>query len=177
MYNLYMTYLGDSVEQWMKWGGYKSGGVLTITLGMNNLSGWERTWKNFRKLTKNRTLYYPALHITSFFFLSHLISFFRDTTTIRLCTSLLALLAQLDRALPPFIAKVGIDSQVHLKLLVCSFTARTTSTFKYLLSQFTSSSSSSYALLTYKIIVIYCRMNHIFCDCIWRNKDLGFFVL
>ena len=108
MYNLYMTYLGDSVEQWMKWGGYKSGGVLTITLGMNNLSGWERTWKNFRKLTKNRTLYYPALHITSFFFLSHLISFFRDTTTIRLCTSLLALLAQLDRALPPFIAKVGI---------------------------------------------------------------------
>ena len=29
-------------------------------------------------------------------------------TTIRLFTSLLALLAQLDRALPPFIAKVGI---------------------------------------------------------------------
>ena len=29
-------------------------------------------------------------------------------TTIRLCTSLLALLAQLDRALPPFIAEVGI---------------------------------------------------------------------
>ena len=81
-------------------------------------------------------------------------------TTIQLCTSLLALLAQLDRALPPFIAKVGIDSQVHLNLLVCSFTARTTSTFQYLLSQFTS--SSSYALLTYKIIIINCRMKHIF---------------
>ena len=37
------------------------------------------------------------------------------------------------------------------------------------------SASSSYALLTYKIIVFYCRMKHIFYDCIWRNEDLGFF--
>ena len=32
--------------------------------------------RNFRKLTKNRSLNYPALHIISFFFLSHFISSF-----------------------------------------------------------------------------------------------------